>query len=53
MFKVGENAFDKYERGLVEPGGPTIQLITLLGRHPDLVEDLRQAGPIGALPDVR
>lgn len=53
LFKVGENAFDKYERGLVEPSGPTIQLITLLDRHPDLVEDLRQAGPIGALPDVR
>jgi HTH-type transcriptional regulator/antitoxin MqsA len=41
LFKVGENAFDKYERGLVEPSGPTIQLIMLLDRHPDLVEDLR------------
>jgi HTH-type transcriptional regulator/antitoxin MqsA len=27
LFKVGENAFDKYERGLVEPSGPTIQLM--------------------------
>jgi HTH-type transcriptional regulator/antitoxin MqsA len=42
LFKVGENAFDKYERGLVEPSGPTIQLMTLLDRHPDLVDDLRQ-----------
>lgn len=25
LFKVGENAFDKYERGLVEPSGPTSQ----------------------------
>jgi HTH-type transcriptional regulator / antitoxin MqsA len=41
VFRVGENAFDKYERGLVEPSGPTIQLITLLDRHPELVDDLR------------
>jgi HTH-type transcriptional regulator/antitoxin MqsA len=41
LFKVGENAFDKYERGLVEPIGPTIQLMTLLDRHPDLVDELR------------
>jgi len=41
LFKVGENAFDKYERGLVEPSGPTIQLMTLLDRHPELVAELR------------
>jgi HTH-type transcriptional regulator / antitoxin MqsA len=41
LFKVGENAFDKYERGLVEPSGPTIQLIKMLDRHPELVDDLR------------
>lgn len=41
VFKVGENAFDKYERGLIEPSGPTIQLIKVLDRHPELVEDLR------------
>ena len=23
LLKVGENAFDKYERGLIEPSGPT------------------------------
>lgn len=39
--KVGENAFDKYERGLVEPSGPTSQLLMLLDRHPELVDDLR------------
>lgn len=48
LFKVGENAFDKYERGLVEPSGPTIQLMKLLDRHPDLVDDLRQANAHGA-----
>jgi HTH-type transcriptional regulator/antitoxin MqsA len=41
VFKVGPSAFDKYERGLIEPSGPTIQLITLLDRHPELIEDLR------------
>lgn len=41
LLKVGENAFDKYERGLVEPSGPTSQLLMLLDRHPELVEDLR------------
>lgn len=41
LFRVGENAFDKYERGLVEPSGPTIQLMALLDRHPGLVDDLR------------
>jgi len=41
LFKVGESAFDKYERGLVEPSGPTIQLMALLDRHPELVAELR------------
>lgn len=41
LLKVGENAFDKYERGLIEPSGPTSQLLRLLDRHPELVEDLR------------
>lgn len=41
LLKVGENAFDKYERGLVEPSGPTVQLMTLLQRHPELLDELR------------
>jgi putative zinc finger/helix-turn-helix YgiT family protein len=41
LLKVGENAFDKYERGLVEPSGPTSQLIMALDRHPEIVEELR------------
>jgi HTH-type transcriptional regulator/antitoxin MqsA len=42
ILKVGENAFDKYERGLVEPSGPTSQLLRLLDRHPELIDELRQ-----------
>ena len=41
LLKVGENAFDKYERGLIEPSGPTSQLLRLLDRHPELVDELR------------
>lgn len=41
LFKVGPAAFDKYERSLVEPSGPTSQLLKLLDRHPELVADLR------------
>lgn len=41
LLKVGEAAFDKYERGLVEPSGPTSQLLRLLDRHPELVDELR------------
>jgi len=42
FLKVGPKAFDKYERGLIEPSGPTVQLMTLLDRHPELVADLRE-----------
>ena len=41
LFRVGENAFDKYQRGFVEPSAPTIQLIAMLDRHTELVDDLR------------
>ncbi len=41
LLKVGANAFDKYERGLVEPSGPTSQLLRLLDQHPELIEELR------------
>lgn len=43
LFRVGPNAFDKYERGLIEPSGPTVQLITILNRHPELVKELEGA----------
>lgn len=42
VFRVGENAFDKYERGLIEPSGPTVQLMTLLDKHPELVDELQR-----------
>ena len=41
LFRVGESAFDKYERGLIEPSGPTSQLIRVLDRHPELKDELR------------
>lgn len=41
LLKVGENAFDKYERGLIEPSGPTSQLLRLLDQHPELLKELR------------
>jgi HTH-type transcriptional regulator/antitoxin MqsA len=41
LLRVGENAFDKYERGLVEPSGPTVVLMALLDQHPELLPELR------------
>ncbi|HEY1933558.1 MAG TPA: type II toxin-antitoxin system MqsA family antitoxin [Acetobacteraceae bacterium] len=41
VFRVGARAFDKYERSLVEPSGPTIQLLRLLDKHPELIAELR------------
>ena len=41
LLRVGESAFDKDERGLVEPSRPTMQLIRVLDRHPELVEERR------------
>ncbi|MBV8474853.1 MAG: type II toxin-antitoxin system MqsA family antitoxin [Hyphomicrobiales bacterium] len=41
LLRVGESAFDKYERGLVEPSGPTSQLLKILDRHPEIVEELQ------------
>ena len=40
VFKVGANAFDKYERGLVAPSGPTVQLMLLL-----ILGDVSVKGP--------
>ena len=44
VFRVGARAFDKYERNLVEPSGPTIQLLRLLDAHPELVSEIRLSG---------
>jgi HTH-type transcriptional regulator/antitoxin MqsA len=50
LFRVGPNAFDKYEQGLIEPSGPTVQLIMILDRHPELIKELeRRERPMAAL----
>ncbi len=41
LLRVGESAFDKYERGVVSPSGPTIQLLKVLDLHPELAQVLR------------
>ena len=41
VFRVGPNAFHKYEQGLIEPSGPTTRLMQLLDRNPELLEQLR------------
>lgn len=41
VLRVGENAFEKYERGKIQPSGPTVQLLKLLDRHPELLAELR------------
>jgi HTH-type transcriptional regulator/antitoxin MqsA len=48
LFRVGPSAFDKYERGLIEPSGPTIQLLWLLARRPALAAELRRDPPRAA-----
>ena len=45
VLKVGAGAFDKYERGLIAPSGPTVQLMVLLDRHPELLAELTSPGP--------
>ncbi|MGH0277761.1 type II TA system antitoxin MqsA family protein [Sinorhizobium meliloti] len=49
LCKVGENSFDKYERGLVEPSGPTSQLLRILDHHPELIEELRQGAALSLM----
>jgi HTH-type transcriptional regulator / antitoxin MqsA len=41
VFRVATRAFDKYERSIIEPSGPTIQLLRLLDKYPDLITELR------------
>ena len=41
LLRVGESAFDTYERGVVSPSGPTIQLLKVLDLHPELAQVLR------------
>lgn len=48
LFKVGPKAFDKYERSVIEPSGPTIQLLKLLDRHPELLRELADSESVKA-----
>lgn len=64
LLEVGQGAFYEYERGRIEPSGPTAQLIETLDRYPEIVDELRSrtrarrigwrfrrvARPIGSIP---
>lgn len=41
LFGGGPNAFSRYERGATEAPMPLVQLFRLLGRHPELLNELR------------
>lgn len=41
LFGGGPNAFSRYERGSTEAPQPLVQLFRILGRHPELINELR------------
>ncbi len=41
LFGGGPNAFSRYERGSTEAPQPLVQLFKILGRHPELINELR------------
>lgn len=41
LFGGGASAFSEYERGKTQPHKSTILLLKLLGRHPELLDELR------------
>ena len=41
LFGGGVNAFSEYERGKTRPPKSTVLLLHLLGRHPELLKELR------------
>ena len=43
MFGGGINAFSRYERGEIEPSTAIMQLLHLLDKHPELLNELRLA----------
>ena len=43
IFGGGVNAFSEYERGIRQPSKSTLLLLQLLDRHPELLEEVRQA----------
>jgi HTH-type transcriptional regulator / antitoxin MqsA len=44
IFGLGKVAFSRYERGETRPSVPVVKLLKLLERHPDLLEEIRDAG---------
>ncbi|HEX7339767.1 MAG TPA: type II toxin-antitoxin system MqsA family antitoxin [Rhodanobacteraceae bacterium] len=49
----GHNAFSRYECGEARPVPAVINLFRLLGKHPELLEELRQANAFDAAPNLR
>lgn len=41
IFGGGVNAFSRYELGKVEPPRSVVKLLEVLGRHPDLLDEVR------------
>jgi HTH-type transcriptional regulator/antitoxin MqsA len=41
LFGGGVSAFSEYERGKTQPHKSTVLLLTLLGKHPELLAELR------------
>lgn len=41
LFGGGASAFSEYERGKTQPHKSTVLLLKLLGRHPELLDELR------------
>jgi HTH-type transcriptional regulator/antitoxin MqsA len=48
----GHNAFSRYERAEVEPPKPLLVLMSLLDRHPALVEEIKAMGDGTLLGDL-
>lgn len=42
MLGVGVRGYHKYEKGVAEPSEPTKKLMTILERHPELIEELKR-----------
>lgn len=40
LFGGGASAFSEYERGKTQPHRSTVQLLRILGRHPELLKEL-------------
>lgn len=44
IFGGGVNAFSRYETGKAEPPVALLKLLSILARHPELLEEVRTAG---------